>query len=115
MPKLLAAIVVVLVSLMLATNDAKADPVLASCYGAESGGVTASGSAFEPSGFTAAHPSLPFGTLLKVSYGDAWVIAEVTDRGPFAAPRGLDLSMGACDLVGLTMAGVDGVDMEVIG
>ena len=101
MPKLLAALLVGMVSLMLATNDAKADEVMASCYGAESGGVTASGSVFDPTGLTAAHPYLPFGTVLLVSHAGSSVSVTVNDRGPFAGGRGIDLSCGAMVALGV--------------
>lgn len=91
-----------------------AEPVLTSCYGSESGSVTASGETFYPYGYTAAHPYLPFGTHLLVSYAGASVEVVVNDRGPFVAGRGLDLSMGACDTLGLTHVGVDVVDVEIL-
>lgn len=94
---------------------AQAEPILTSCYGAESGTVTASGESFNPWGFTAASPWFPFDTHLLVTYGDAQVEVVVNDRGPFVAGRGLDLSIGACQTIGLDYVGVDVVDVQIIG
>lgn len=61
------------------------------------GRPTATGEKFNQFALTAAHPSLPFDTYLKVTNlgnGDA-VIVRVNDRGPYVPPRSLDLSLGA--------------------
>ena len=79
----------------------------ASFYGYESGRTTASGERFRPSGFTAAHRTLPFGSRLHVSLGARSVVVRVNDRGPAAwTGRCLDLSQGAAAALGLTRAGV---------
>lgn len=100
-------------SLAFASGPAQAEPVVASFYGAElAGNPTASGEPFDPSAMTAAHPSLPFGTQLEVCY-QGCVVVTVNDRGPFVAGRGLDLSQGAAQAIGLY--GVDTIDMTVVG
>ncbi len=95
------------------------DPVegmLASWYGPGfHGSPTASGEPFDPYGFTAAHPYLPFGTQLDVSYGGNSVRVTVNDRGPFAGDRELDLSEEAAQALGLTQAGVDYVGVSYPG
>ena len=94
-------------------NEAQAEPVVSSWYGPGfEGALTASGEVFNPWDYTAAHPYLPFGTLLEVCYSDC-VTVRVTDRGPYVAGRGLDLSQGAAQAVGLY--GVDWVDVRVVG
>lgn len=70
------------------------------------GKVTANGEKFNPSGLTAAHKSLPFGTKLKVTYKNKNVVVRVNDRGPFAKGRILDLSQGAARRLGITKKGV---------
>lgn len=57
----------------------------------------ANGSLFDAYGLTTAHPSLPFGTTLRVTNQNNGksVVVKVTDRGPFVAGRVLDLSYGA--------------------
>jgi rare lipoprotein A len=107
---------VMVFSLAAFSNDAQAEPVVASYYGPGfEGAVTASGEPFDPNAMTAAHPYLPFGTQLLVTYQGNQVVVTVTDRGPFVGGRGLDLSQGAAEAIGLTAAGVDVVDVQVLG
>jgi rare lipoprotein A len=97
-------------------REAQAEPVVSSWYGPGfEGATTASGVAFDPDGFTAAHPTLPFGTRLLVTYGGEQVVVTVTDRGPFVGGRGLDLSQAAAERIGLTAVGADVVDVQVLG
>ena len=90
---------------------AHAESMRASFYGAESGRRTASGARFNPMGFTAAHRSLPFGTLLQVCLLRCKVVV-VNDRGPFARGRSLDLSRGAARAIGLESRGVATITVD---
>ena len=114
--KVLLVASVFAVSLAAFQNDALADTQLASWYGPGlEGNYTASGDIFEPyTEYTAASPYLPFGTKLLVTYGGASVVVEVTDRGPYVGGRELDLSAAAAEDIGLTYAGVDYVDVQVL-
>ncbi len=98
-------------------NDrAEADTVLASWYGPGfDGQITASGEVFDAYGYTAAHNTLPLGTEITVSYAGRSLDVVVNDRGPYSGGRELDLSQGAAEYLGLTAAGVDSVDYEVVG
>lgn len=82
---------------------------LASWYGGYfHGRPTATGEKFNQFALTAAHPSLPFDTYLKVTNlgnGDA-VIVRVNDRGPYVPPRSLDLSLGAARCIRSENTGV---------
>ena len=71
-----------------------AETGVASVY---SGGLTASGETALPSGMTAAHRSLPFGTLVRVTNleNGRSVVVRLNDRGPFAKNRIIDLSYTA--------------------
>src|SRR5690349_5668375 len=72
--------------------------VVASWYGQEfSGRRMASGAVYDPRGLTAAHKTLPLGTLIRVTNPrtGASVLVTVTDRGPFVGRRELDLSKAA--------------------
>lgn len=94
----------------------QAEPVVSSYYGGElAGSPTASGEPFDPRGLTAAHPSLPLGTMLTVSYNGRSVNVRVNDRGPHVAGRGLDLSLGAAQNLGLTGPGAGVVDIKSAG
>jgi rare lipoprotein A len=95
---------------------ADAKVVLASWYGPGFKGLpTASGEVYNPSGYTAAHKRMPFGTELLVSYQGRSVQVTVNDRGPYVGQRKLDLSKGAAKYIGLKRVGVDYVDYTVVG
>jgi len=87
---------------------------LASFYG--EGSETASGEKFSPNELTAAHPTLPFGTRLRVtnvSNGRS-VIVRVNDRGPFVRGRTVDVSSSAAERIGMIDQGVAKVKLDVI-
>jgi rare lipoprotein A len=79
-------------------------------------GKTASGSSFDRNLPTAAHRSLPFGTRVRVTdlATNKSVTVIVTDRGPKASGRILDLSLGAARNLGITDRGVVQVRAEVL-
>jgi rare lipoprotein A len=96
-------------------KEAEAEPLVSSWYGSElEGSPTASGEPYRPDGRTAAHRSLPLGTELVVSFGSRKTVVRVNDRGPHVAGRDLDLSRGAAQEIGLTAAGADAVDIQVL-
>jgi len=69
---------------------------IASWYGWEAGTHTANGERWNPNGMTAAHRTLPFGSVVRVTYGGRSVVVTITDRGPAAwTRREIDLSMAA--------------------
>lgn len=90
---------------------------LASWYGSDfQGKPTANGETYDKDALTAAHPSLPFGTLLLVSNPDngASVVVRINDRGPFVAGRDLDLSEAAAVILGLRVTGTGRVNCRVL-
>jgi rare lipoprotein A len=98
-----------------------ADPVqvgTASFYGHwHHGRLTASGERFDLSGLTAAHRTLPFGTVARVtdvSSGRS-VTVRITDRGPYLRGRVIDLSYAAAQQLGMVEAGLAKVRIEVLG
>ena len=88
-------------------RDRPADQTMqASYYGRTlEGWPMANGQPFDADAYTAAHRRRPFGTKLGVAYGDQYVRVTVTDRGPYGAGRGLDLSLAATRGIGLTVPG----------
>jgi rare lipoprotein A len=76
--------------------------------------TTASGAPFIPSGLTAAHKTLPFGTKLRVTNPNNGksVIVTVNDRGPFSGNRVLDLSYGAAKSIGMVGSGTINAKIE---
>ena len=69
----------------------------------EDGERTATGEKFKPEAMTAAHRTLPLGTLVKVvePETDRSVVVRINDRGPFVRGRVLDLSRGAARALGV--------------
>ena len=87
----------------------------ASWYGKPfQGRSTASGEIYDTALLTAAHRTLPFGTILKVTnkYTSKTVIVKVNDRGPFHKKRILDLSKQAAKDINMIHAGVVDVLIE---
>jgi rare lipoprotein A len=85
---------------------------IASWY--EIGTRTANGEAFNPDAMTAAHQTLPFGTLVRVTFRGNSVVVRINDRGPFTGGRVIDLSRGAAQAIGLKSAGIGTVQVEVV-
>lgn len=81
------------------------------------GKPTASGRPFRPWKRTAAHKSLPFGTVVKVTRLDTGesVRVVITDRGPFVKGRIIDLSRRAARRIDLVDDGVAPVEVKVVG
>lgn len=90
---------------------------LASWYGQEfAGRTTANGEIFDPQMLTAAHRTLPFGTLVRVTNprsGNS-VVVRINDRGPFIESRIIDLSYGAAKEIDMVEIGVTPVSIEIV-
>ena len=89
---------------------------LASWYGAQhQGKQTASGAIFDRAELTAAHPNLPFGSRIKVTNlaNGKSVEVEITDRGPFAENRIIDLSQAAAKALDMIDSGTATVRLEL--
>lgn len=93
---------------------ASAQSGIASVYGYE-GGKTASGERMSNSALTAAHRTLPFGTLVRVTNNRTGrsVVVRINDRGPFVAGRVIDLSPAAASALGFS--GLANVTLDVVG
>lgn len=80
------------------------------------GKTTASGEKYDPNKLTAAHKSLPIGTMIKVTNleNDKSVIVRVNDRGPYVKGRILDLSRSAAAQLGLLQSGFAKVSYTII-
>lgn len=93
--------------------------VMASFYGVGDGldgQRTASGEIFNANDFTAAHPTLPFQTRVRVTYlktGSA-VEVRINDRGPTNSSFGIDLSAAAAREIGLFADGVGMVELVIL-
>jgi rare lipoprotein A len=77
---------------------------------------TANGEKFDTNELTAAHPTLPFGTKLRVtnvSTGRS-VTVRINDRGPYVAGRVVDVSYSAANALGMVDRGVASVKLDVV-
>ena len=90
---------------------------IASWYGGKfHGRTTANGETYDMHAMTAAHPSLPFGTKVRVTNleNGRSVVLRINDRGPFAKRRIIDVSRHAAEHLGFREAGLAKVRVEVI-
>jgi rare lipoprotein A len=87
---------------------------IASVY-AYDGGRTASGERASPGALTAAHRTLPFGTMVRVTNRSSGrsVVVRINDRGPFVGGRIIDLTPAAARALGFS--GLANVDVDVVG
>lgn len=79
------------------------------------GRKAADGSRFDQNDFTAAHKTLPFGTLLLVTnlQTQKSTLVRVSDRGPYIPGRMIDLSRGAAKAIGMLGSGVSKVRVTI--
>ncbi|SDT61061.1 rare lipoprotein A [Bradyrhizobium canariense] len=80
------------------------------------GTQTASGEKFDTHELTAAHPTLPFGTRLRVTNVATGrsVTVRVNDRGPFVPGRAVDVSYSAAEALGMVDSGIANVKLNVV-
>jgi rare lipoprotein A (peptidoglycan hydrolase) len=90
---------------------------LASWYGPRfHGRITANGETYDMNAATAAHPTLPFGSLVRVvnpRTGQSRVV-RINDRGPFVEGREIDVSYEAAHRLGLDDRGLMRVRLELL-
>jgi rare lipoprotein A len=94
-----------------------AQVVEASYYGdAFAGRPTASGEIFDPELLTAAHKTLPLGTIVQVTeaLSGKSVTVRINDRGPFHGDRAIDLSEAAARQIGMLASGTGKVALRVL-
>jgi len=91
---------------------ASAQTGIASIY---SGGRTANGEQARASGLTAAHRTLPFGTMVRVTNQRSGrsVVVRINDRGPFIRGRVIDVTPAAAHVLGFS--GLAPVTLAVVG
>ncbi len=80
----------------------------------QTGGTTASGEAYSPVKLTAAHRTLPFGTLVRVTNlrNGRTVVVRINDRGPFDKSRVIDVTPAAAEE--LHFSGLCPVALQVV-
>lgn len=90
---------------------------IASYYGKKfHGRKTASGELFDMKEFTAAHKTLPFNTLVKVTNlsNQKSVIVRINDRGPYSPKRIIDISRAAAEEIEMIQSGYTTVEIEIV-
>ena len=103
----------------------KSDPVKpmkvwvgnASWYGPEfDGRKTANGERFSSESLTAAHPSLPFGSWVRIvnTRNGKFEVVRINDRGPYQEGREIDVSYRVARKIGLIHSGVSQVRLELM-
>lgn len=114
-----AGAIVAFLALLAGATPAAADPMphlgAASWYGWEfAGRKTACGERFDPQELTAAHRTLPLGTTARITNlrNGRIVVVRINDRGPYVAPRVLDLSLAAARALDMVACGVTDVLIE---
>lgn len=99
------------------TPSQKPETGKASYYALEfKGRRTASGEIYDPTKLTAAHPTLPFGTTVRVTniYNQESVVVRINDRGPHVKSRIIDLSYAAAEKLDMIRSGIAQVTVEVV-
>ena len=112
-----AIVFIALMSITTASRAFAAQEGFASWYGGKfQGRLTSSGEVFDTNLMTAAHKSLPFGTIVKVTdqeNGKSTVV-KINDRGPFVEGRIIDLSRAAAEELDMVGRGIARVSLEIV-
>jgi len=90
---------------------------IASWYGPGfDGNYTANGEVYDMNGVSAAHKTLPFGTIVRVIEFETGrsITVRINDRGPFVEGRIIDLSKGAAKLLGIVDKGITEVGLRIV-
>lgn len=128
MKKLAYIIGMIILSMMLISNPSRAlhssqdtasifQSGVASFYANKfNGRLTANGEIFSNSKMTAAHKTLEFGTIVRVTNrrNGREVTIRINDRGPWIKGRVIDLSRAAAREIGMLKSGTARVDIEIL-
>jgi rare lipoprotein A len=90
---------------------------IASWYGPGfDGNLTANGEVYDMNGISAAHKTLPFGTVVRVIDLETGrsIVVRINDRGPFVEGRIIDLSKGAAENLGMVERGIIQVGLRIV-
>jgi rare lipoprotein A len=111
------AVAVILMVMLVMISDTYYEVGIASWYGPGfHGKPTASGEIYNMYELTAAHKTLPFGTIVKVIDLETKrsVVVRINDRGPFVEGRIIDLSYGAAVKLGMVEKGLAKVGLKIL-
>jgi len=113
----LGSILLVSVALGLGMYGPYYEVGIASWYGPGfDGNLTANGEIYDMEGVSAAHKTLPFGTIVRVVEFDTRrsIVVRINDRGPFVDGRIIDLSKGAAAELGIVNKGITKVGLRIV-
>ena len=114
---LLSSAVLVAAAVLISFFGPYYETGIASWYGPGfDGNYTANGEIYDMNGISAAHKTLPFGTVVRVvelSTGRS-VVVRINDRGPFVEGRIIDLSKGAAEELGIVNKGITEVGLRIL-
>ena len=114
---LLGSIVLVGIAVGLAFYGPYYEVGIASWYGPGfHGNLTANGETYDMHGVSAAHKTLPFGTVVRVIELDTRrsIVVRINDRGPFVEGRIIDLSKGAAEELGIVDKGITKIGLRIV-
>lgn len=106
----------IILLLLISFSALTAETGIASHYSTKTGFKTASGERLNDNSFTAAHKTLPFGTIVKVTNvsNGKTVNVRINDDGPHVKGRIIDLSQAAAKELGIIKKGISQVKIEII-
>ena len=113
----MGTIALVAAAVVLSLFGAYYETGIASWYGPGfDGNLTANGEVYDMNGISAAHKTLPFGTVVRVVDLDTGrsIVVRINDRGPFIEGRIIDLSKGAAEKLGIIERGIVPVGLRIV-
>jgi len=114
---LIGAVSLVILAVLLQVAGPFYEVGIASWYGPGfDGRRTANGEVYDMNGISAAHKTLPFGTIVRVVDLETGrsVVVRINDRGPFIKGRIIDLSKGAAEALGIVGKGIAKVGLRIL-
>jgi rare lipoprotein A len=114
---IIGTVVIVSVAVFLSFFGPYYETGIASWYGPGfHGNLTANGEVYDMNGISAAHKTLPFGTVVRVIDRETGrsIVVRINDRGPFVEGRIIDLSKGAAEKLGMVERGIIQVGLRIV-
>ncbi len=114
---ILGSAVLVATAVMVSLFGPYYETGIASWYGPGfDGNLTANGEVYDMNGISAAHKTLPFGTMVRVVDLETGrsIVVRINDRGPFVEGRIIDLSRGAAEKLGMIERGIIDVGLRIV-
>jgi rare lipoprotein A len=113
----IGTVVIVSVAVLFSFFGPYYETGIASWYGPGfHGNLTANGEVYDMNGISAAHKTLPFGTIVRVIDRETGhsIVVRINDRGPFIEGRIIDLSKGAAEKLGMVERGIIQVGLRIV-